>query len=164
MFSRSMYFRHATRTEIIESILQLKKECGINDVSRKFFIMCKKKTLFILYKNFFQVFYGHACFFQMLSKWLKLHPFIRKVHIAIYQTIDLSKVFENLLYNRLQNFCHASNFLAKNQFGFEKHYSTELPALSLLDKILPALDDKKYAICDFLEYSACFDTLCRSIL
>ena len=38
---RSMYFRHATEIENVESIMQLNKESVINDNSRKFFIMCK---------------------------------------------------------------------------------------------------------------------------
>ena len=54
--------------------------------------------------------------------------------------------------------------MQKNQFGIRKHRNTELVSLSLLDKVLQALEDKKYAICVFLDYSACFDTLSRSIL
>ena len=50
---------------------------------------------------------------------------------------------ETLLYNRLQSFCHASNFLAKSQFGFRKHSNTELAALSLHVKVLPAFEEKK---------------------
>ena len=77
---------------------------------------------------------------------------------------NLSKVFENLSYSRLQSFCHTSNFLAKNQFGFRKHPNSELAALSILDKILPVLEDEKYTMCVFLDYSAYFDNLSRSIL
>ena len=33
-----------------------------------------------------------------------------------------------------------------------------------MDKLLPALKEKKYVICVFLDHSACFDTLSRSIL
>ena len=38
---RSMHFRQATENEIVESIMQLNKESGINDVFRQFLIMCK---------------------------------------------------------------------------------------------------------------------------
>ena len=77
---------------------------------------------------------------------------------------NLRKVFEILLYNRLQSFCHSPNFLAKNQFGFWKHRKTELAALSILDKVLPAFEDNKYAMLVFLDYSACFDIVSRSLL
>ena len=38
---RSMYFRNATETDVIESIMRLNKEGGINDISRKFLVICK---------------------------------------------------------------------------------------------------------------------------
>ena len=77
---------------------------------------------------------------------------------------DLCKIFEKVLYNCLQSLCQASNFLAKNQFGFEKHRNTGLVVLSLLDKVLLALEDKNYTTCVSHDYSACFDTLSRPIL
>ena len=45
---RSMYFRHATETEIFVSIMQMNKLFGINYVSRKFLLMCKKSRLILL--------------------------------------------------------------------------------------------------------------------
>ena len=36
-----MHFCQATETETVESIMQLTKEGGIDDVSRKVLIMCK---------------------------------------------------------------------------------------------------------------------------
>ena len=47
---------------------------------------------------------------------------------------NLSKVSENLKYNRLQSFCQISIFLIKNQFGFRKIGNTDLIALNLMDK------------------------------
>ena len=37
-------------------------------------------------------------------------------------------------------------------------------ALTLLDKVVLALEDKKHALCVFRDSSDCFDTLSRSIL
>ena len=76
----------------------------------------------------------------------------------------LSKVPEILICNHLQSFCQTSNFLAKNQLDFRKKRNTELAALTSTDKLLPALEEKQYDICAFLDYSVCFDTLSRSIL
>ena len=76
---------------------------------------------------------------------------------------NLGNVFENLIYNRLQSFRETSDLIAKNQFGFRKNRYTELTALTLMNNILPALEKKKYTICVFLDNSACFDTLSRSI-
>ena len=77
---------------------------------------------------------------------------------------NLNKVFGNIIDNSLQNFCQTSNFLAHNHFGFRKNRKTELAALSLLDILIPVLECEKYATCVFLDYSACFDTLSRSVL
>ena len=54
--------------------------------------------------------------------------------------------------------------LSENQYGFRKNRSTELAIFSLIDRILPAIENKIYAVCVFLDYSTCFDTLSRDIL
>ena len=97
---------------------------------------------------------------------VKIAPIYKKgsLHnISNYRPVSVlskfSKVFENLIYNRIQSFCQTSNFLAKNQFSFRKNRKTELAALSLMDKLLPAFGEKNYVICVILDYSACFDTL-----
>ena len=77
---------------------------------------------------------------------------------------NLSKIFEKLLNNRLFSFFHCQNLLSKNQFGFRKNSNTELAILSLMKRIIPALKDKKIIICIFLDFTACFDTVCRNIL
>ena len=61
---------------------------------------------------------------------------------------NLSNVFENSIYNRLENFCQTSNFLPQKQFGFRIKRNTELTTLSLLDQLLPAL--KKVLYVSFL--------------
>ena len=50
------------------------------------------------------------------------------------------------------------------QYGFGSGRNTELACLSLIDRILPAIVNKTYAICIFLDFSACFDTISRPIL
>ena len=77
---------------------------------------------------------------------------------------NLSKFFEYITYHRVQNFRQKSKFVPQNQFGFSKNRNTELAVLSLWDKLLPAIEEEIFVICVFLDYSACFDTLSRSIL
>ena len=77
---------------------------------------------------------------------------------------NLSKIFEKLLNNRLFSFFHCQNLLSTNQFGFRKNSNTELAILSLMKRIIPGLEDKKIIICVFLDFTACFDTVCRNIL
>ena len=123
-------------SEIVESIMQLNKEGGINDVSRKFLILCKNHVSYYL-KELFN-FCIDSLVFPNVFKIAQITPIHKKGslrNISNYRPVsvlnNLSKVFENLLYNRLQSFCHASDFLAKNQFGFRKHCNTEF-VLSIL--------------------------------
>ena len=55
-------------------------------------------------------------------------------------------------------------FLPKINSVSEKQRNTDLAALTLMDRLLPALEEEQYAICVFLDHSACFDILSRSIL
>ena len=77
---------------------------------------------------------------------------------------NLSKVFETLIHNRLSKFFYGKQLLSENQFGFRRGKSTELACLSLVDRVLPAFADKGYAICVFLDFSACFDTVDREMI
>ena len=51
---RSMHFQNATEFDIIESIMRFNKEGGINDVSRKFLVICKNLVFYYL-KELFNV-------------------------------------------------------------------------------------------------------------
>ena len=69
-----------------------------------------------------------------------------------------------MIFSRLKQFFVVQNLLSEKQYGFRKGKSTELAILDLISKILPAIECKKYAICVFLDYSSCFDTIDRNIL
>ena len=77
---------------------------------------------------------------------------------------NLSKVFESVLYKRLESYFRLKGFLLDEQYGFRKNKNTELAIFSLINGVLPAFEESKFAICVFLDYSACFDTLCRDML
>ena len=77
---------------------------------------------------------------------------------------NLSKITESVMYDRLQSFFSSQNILSEKQFGFRKDRSTEMAIMDLIFKLLPALQNKKFAIVVFLDYSACFDTISRHIL
>ena len=162
-------FQNVIETEILECIMCLIKEGGINDISRKFLVMCKNHNAYHL--NGLLNFCIASGVYSSIFKFIQITPIYKKGslhYISNYKPVsvlkDLYKGFENIIYNRLQNFCQTSNFLAKNQFGFRKNRNTELAALSLLDKLLPALKEENFTICVSLDYSVCFDILSRSKL
>ena len=75
-----------------------------------------------------------------------------------------SKLFEKIMHNRLAKFLDKNNVLYNYQFGFRKGYSTSLALISLVDKISVALNDGKYMLGMFLDFSKAFDTVNHEIL
>ena len=72
----------------------------------------------------------------------KLIPLLKKVdptlltnsrHISLLPS--LSKIFENVLYQRLYAYFENSNLFFKGQYGFCKGHSTEMASLELVDRI-----------------------------
>ena len=87
-----------------------------------------------------------------------------KNHRGISVIPNLSKLFESIILKRLKNYFEKIGVLNPNQYGYRKHRSTELAIFSMLDKVVRAFEGNAYAICIFLDYSACFDTICRLLL
>ena len=71
-----------------------------------------------------------------------------KTHCENYRPISLlsniSKLFERVMYVRLENFLKSSDILYKYQFGFRKQHPTNHTLLSIVEKIRSSLDKKMY--------------------
>ena len=76
----------------------------------------------------------------------------------------LSKVFERLVYNRLMNCLEKFQILYENQFGLRKDCSTHMALLTLVDKLIQALENGEYVVGVFLDFFKAFDTVDHSIL
>ena len=85
-----------------------------------------------------------------------------------YQPISLlsnvSKIFERIMYSRLEEFLKSSDVLYKFQFGFRKQYSTNHALLSIVEKIRSALDKNMYSCGVFIDLEKAFDTVNHQIL
>ena len=169
MNPNSMVMREATVSEVSVIVSNLRKNGGLDDISRRFLYLCGNYVPVYLCKLF------NLCInqsvFPDVFKVAKITPIHKKGPrnlVSNFRPISVltnfSKIFESLLYNRLQSFFQANEILSRNQFGYRKNLSTELAVFDLLFKVLPAIADKKYCLCIFLDYSACFDTLSREIL
>ena len=103
------------------------------------------------------------------AKVIPLHKTGPKHLVNNYRPISLlspiAKVFEKLLYVRLENFFSCKKVINNNQqFGFRKGYSTELAITDLYNRIIKNTDNGYYTCCIFLDLSKAFDTVNHTIL
>ena len=85
-----------------------------------------------------------------------------------YRSISIlspfSKIFEKIIYNRLNNYFSTHNVLAKEQFGFRTKHSTNHVISDVTNK-LQNLRDNNYSTClILLDLSKAFDTVNHKIL
>lgn len=66
---------------------------------------------------------------------------------------NLSKVFENVIFNQMYNYIDANSLFFNHQYGFRKGYSTEHCILSILNCIHVNNDSNYISICIFLDLS-----------
>ena len=76
----------------------------------------------------------------------------------------LSQVFEKVMYNRLLHFINELDILYKFQFGFRKDCSTHIVLITLMDKLITALENGEFTIGVFLDFPNAFDTINHQIL
>ena len=76
----------------------------------------------------------------------------------------LSKAYEKVTYNRLLTFLEYYNVLFENQFGFQKLHSSYMALMVLTDKLIKSLENGKYVIGVYLDFSKAFDTVDHAIL
>ena len=165
----NMFMHYATNNEIIKIIKELKKEGGLDDISRRFLKLASSQIAPYLRDLFNKCI--QTGLYPTEFKIAKVTPVYKKAQrdsVTNYRPIsvlsNLSKIFETLIYNRIKRFFHSYDLLSNKQFGFRDGSNTELATLHVINKIMPSIQDRKFAICVFLDYRACFDTICRNIL
>ena len=109
--------------------------------------------------------------FPSILKYAKVIPLYKtgpKHLVNNYRPISLlspiAKVFEKLLYVRLENFFSCKKVINNQQFGFRKGYSTELAIIDVHNRIIKNTDNGYYTCCIFLDLSKAFDTVNYLIL
>ena len=76
----------------------------------------------------------------------------------------LSKIIENLILTRLNNFITEFKIIADDQFGFRAGKSTTDAIVRFLEFLYSAIDHNEFAIALFIDYQKAFDTVNREIL
>ena len=77
---------------------------------------------------------------------------------------SFAKIFERLMYIKLQSYLDKNDILFCNQFGFRPGSSTSFPLTLLVDQITEALDEKEYLLGVVLDLLKAFDTVDQKIL
>ena len=77
---------------------------------------------------------------------------------------NISKIFERVMYSRLDHFLSTSEIIYKFQFGFRKQYSTNHVLLSIVEQIRRALDSKIFTCGVFIDLEKAFGTVNHKIL
>ena len=166
---KSWFVTPVTKEEIQKQIMTMKKEGALGDIPRRVLKMCMDHISEII-SDFY-----NRCITQGkypdIFKIAQITPVYKKGqknrienHRPISILPNLSKIFENIIYSRLSSFFHDCNILTDNQYGYRKHKNTELAIFTLVERLMPAFENKLYGICVSLDYSACFDTISRSCL
>lgn len=86
-----------------------------------------------------------------------------------YRPISLlpifSKLYERMINDRLTSFFRKYDIITKEQYGFQKHKSTEQALLHIKDKIVENIENKQLTLGLFLDFKkAVFDTVQHDIL
>ena len=85
-----------------------------------------------------------------------------------YRPISLlsvfSKIIEKVMYDRLYEYLLKYSILYAYQFGFQKHKSTYMAIICMLEKMVTALEKGEIGIGIFIDFRKAFDTVDHHIL
>lgn len=76
----------------------------------------------------------------------------------------ISKIFERVLYNRLETFLTSINFLYEKQYGFRPKSNTLSASIDIVTKIKLCIDKKQIALGVFIDLKKAFDTVSHCLL
>ena len=75
-----------------------------------------------------------------------------------------SKIFEKIIYKRLNKYLTRHNILAKEQFGYRAKHSTNHVIADVTNKLQNYRDNKHFTCLILLHYSKAFDTVDHQIV
>ena len=142
---------------------------GYDDISN---IIIKHSALFILspITFIFNTALKTGVFPERL-KYAIVKPILKKgdpTSISSYRPISLlsvfSKVFEKLIYVRIQKHLIINDVLNPHQFGFRANYSTEYAMFTFTNAVLEALNNKQMVGGVFCDLKKAFDSVNHLIL
>ena len=77
---------------------------------------------------------------------------------------NISKIFERVMYNRVEQFLISTNQFYNRQFGFRRNHSTNHALLSIIERIRESTDNNLFTCGVFIDLEKAFDTVNHKIL
>ena len=102
------------------------------------------------------------------SKVIFIHKSGSTSEVSNYRSISvlnsLSKIYENVIFEQIQEYLRENNIINQNQFGFQPKSSTLTATVNFLNNIYVSLDSGCYTSCIFLDVKKAFDSVPHEIL
>lgn len=76
----------------------------------------------------------------------------------------ISKIFEKVIYSRLETYLNSKDFFFKKQYGFRPKTNTLSATVDLVTKIKNKIDEKQVVLGIFVDLKKAFDTISHKIL
>ena len=103
-----------------------------------------------------------------IAKVTALHKGGDRANVDHYRSISvlthINKIFEKLIYARLNDFVITHDILENSQFGFRKGHSTSHGITHLHETIIQNIERKKVCVALFIDLKSAFDTIDPEIL
>ena len=168
--SCSMFLEPTTPPEVIRVLATLKNSSPGWDGVKVSLIKEVQEFLVVPLTHVINLSFSQGVFPDDL-KTARVVPIFKKgnmTDLGNYRPISIitsfAKIFERLMYIKLQSYLDKNDILFSNQFGFRPGSSTSFPLTLLVDQITEALDEKEYLLGMFLDLSKAFDTVDHKIL
>lgn len=172
-YNQNTFFLNPTSdTEVLHKINCLKSSNSIHDIITAIYI----KQNANLFAKFFVQFINESFLsgeFPELLKTTRIVPIFKNgnpLDPSNYRPINIlpatSKIFEMIIYDRLNDFCLKYNLINKNQFGFQKKSGTLSATISIINFLQTKMDESKNSVagCIFIDLKSAFDTVPHSQL
>lgn len=167
----NMKLHPVTEAEIIRIIINLKSKnfSGYDGITNKIMKVCRqqisKPLTYVINKSLSTGEYPERLKYAIINP---IHKKGDKAHISNYRPISLvtgfAKVFETVIFRRLNNRIETHKILLPEQFGFRSGLSTEDAIYKLTNVILRAWNSKEYVSGIFCDIAKALDCVNHELL